>query len=47
MEKGIKISDKEMKQIDIETDESHGDWNYVKKTKLNVIYMNDLFRNSS
>jgi len=30
-EKGIKISDKELKQINIEKDEFHGDWNYVIK----------------
>jgi len=46
-EKGIKISDKELKQINIEKDEFHGDWNLCHKTKLNFINMNNLFRNNS
>ncbi len=28
-EKGIKVTEKEMKSLNIERDEFHGEWNYI------------------
>jgi len=36
-EKGIKISDKELREIDLKRHEFHGEWNYTIKPKNNVL----------